>query len=211
MTQQVEMSPMAGVSFEKLPNDQEELLRTLGDAVLRVSQGLQAIENIERVISKDSSYLFRFRNGESIEPDQGMLFALKITDKSAVEISRARNVDNGCRSGVSYDQLDHEIVTALPEMFYAKSYQAYAYASQGHMHKGYQFNGPNGVTLTTDSNELTGAPDGVEVGQISIEQAINAVEGGLVTLVNLDEDQTESFMDSMRRELDAYKPRLFES
>ena len=174
-----ETSPL----IESLSGEQGEQFAKIGESIVKVSLAHQNIDNLQRIIARESSYLYQFKPGygEALKPEPDKLFAVVLTEPVEFTIYSPYMVDNGCRSGISSNKYIYtpQIREDKPTVFLAASVTPYAYDYHGELLNGYQFNAPGhmGLNLVLEPNIQQGTVDGVELGQVDYFQAAKLLEG----------------------------------
>lgn len=176
----------AGDLIESLPDEQKTQLAQIGKSIVDVTHGLEAIDRIERMISRDSSYLNKLNPPyyEGFKPESGKLFALVFTQPLEATLFSPYDVDNGCRSGVSHHKRNFklDIKSGKPVVFLAQSIFPFAKNAYGKIINGYQYNGVGhgAPSITLEPNFRTGSVDGVTLGQVNYQQALKLLSGEAV-------------------------------
>lgn len=193
-------SRKAEIGINRLSDTQEEQLRSIGEKVLRVTRGLEAIESINQVISKEKNEILKYEE-KPIRAELGSYFAITIKDPDVITMYGTRMIDNGCRSGVVFDKLEGVIKenndeAQLPLMFFATSIipraQVYHYVD---IIYGYEFLGPDGYSIDLDlDRQNRGKPLGVELGTVTFEKAYSLIGEGKVALPLPDKEHVDSYL-----------------
>lgn len=185
--------------IETLNEEQSQLFAKIGESIVRVSIGVENIHNTERLIARDSAFLYQYKN-EAIQPEEEKLFVVKFTEPQEHTFYSPYFMDNGCRSGWGNHSyiLEIEPSQEKPTLFLASSVYAYAYDYHSQLLNGYQFNGIADIQLTLNPNLKTGLVDGVEIGQVDYWSAEKLLSGE-AEMAFVDDEQLEAQRSAVQK------------